>query len=162
MAYPLLVNQMPERIKKVWQRTLVVTSCISLIVLIGISIAAYYFEWWNQYWTIVMSSLFGVVIVATISSGWLLPYRYLYYRYELTNDEMLFQKGYFFRSTTIVPIVRIQHIETEQGPFLRKEKLMEIVVHTAATTHRIAGLDIEEAQQLRAEIMRQVRLREYE
>ncbi|KAF1304442.1 PH domain-containing protein [Candidatus Enterococcus willemsii] len=162
MAYPLLVNQMPERIKKVWQRTLVVTSCISFVVLIGISIAAYYFGWWNQYWTIVMSSLFGVVLVATISSWWLLPYRYLYYRYELTNDEMLFQKGYFFRSTTIVPIVRIQHIETEQGPFLRKENLMEIVVHTAATTHRIAGLDIEEAQQLRAEIMRQVRLREYE
>lgn len=82
-----------------------------------------------------------------------IPYRYKYHRYEITSEDLAFQKGYFFRTTTFVPINRIQHVTTEQGPILRQQQLMEIAVHTAATTHRLAGLDAQEATELRQQII---------
>ena len=88
----------------------------------------------------------------------LIPYRYQFYRFEVTPEDLAFQKGYFFRSITYVPMNRIQHVETEQGPFLRKENLMEIVIHTAATSHRIAGLDMAEALDLREQIINLVQV----
>ena len=71
---------------------------------------------------------------------------------------MVFQKGFIFRSTTYVPINQIQHVETEQGPFLRQQNLIQIAIHTAATTHRLAGLDMEEAQALRQQIIELVKV----
>ena len=80
-----------------------------------------------------------------------------FHRYELASEDLAFQEGFIFRSTTYVPLNRIQHIETEQGPFLRHENLMELVIYTAATKHKILGLDVDEAQQLRAQIIEMVR-----
>lgn len=88
----------------------------------------------------------------------LIPYRYKYYRYEITSDALSFQKGYVFRSITHVPITRIQHIETEQGPFLRKENLIEIVIHTAATSHHIACLSVKDAMALREQIIQLIKV----
>ena len=99
----------------------------------------------------------SVVILKAIVDLALIPYRYTFHRYELASEDLAFQEGFIFRSTTYVPLNRIQHIETEQGPFLRHENLMELVIHTAATKHKILGLDVNEAQQLRAQIIEMVR-----
>ena len=40
---------------------------------------------------------------------------------------------------------------------MRHENLMELVIYTAATKHKILGLDVDEAQQLRAQIIEMVR-----
>lgn len=158
LEYPLLPKQMPDRIKTVWRKSNFLTTAIFLLIGIGV---AFFLNWVDHLEGIGMGIVIGyfiVVVLIFLSMMALVPYRYQFYRYDITSEDLAFQKGYFFRSITYVPINRIQHVETEQGPFLRKENLMEIVIHTAATSHRIAGLDLEEAMSLRAGIIELVKV----
>ncbi|MDN6327515.1 MAG: PH domain-containing protein, partial [Alkalibacterium sp.] len=97
-----------------------------------------------------------IILIIFLLNFLLIDYRYNFFRYEVTPKEIIFQKGFIFRSITYVPFSRIQHIETEQGPFLRREELMELIIHTVATDHSIAGLSIEEAQMIRQNVMKKV------
>jgi hypothetical protein len=49
-------------------------------------------------------------------------------------------------------MVRVQHVELESGPLMRKYDLASVSIVTAATTHRISGLKQPEAQQLKRRI----------
>lgn len=158
MEYPLLPKQMPDRIKSVWKKSSIVAT--SIFALIGIAVTALlnWFDVLNGVWLWIVGVYFAVVVVVFAVEMLLIPYRYQYHRYEITAEDLSFQEGYIFRTITHVPINRIQHIETEQGPFLRKENLMEIVIHTAASSHNISGLDVEEAVQLRQKIIQLVKV----
>lgn len=157
MDYPLLPKQLPARIKRVWRKTIVVTSGL-LYLFVGLICAiVYLLDIWTSYWFVAIMSVVVLISISAIVRWALVSYRYTFHRYEMTSEDLAFQKGYFFRSTTIVPINRIQHINTEQGPFLRKEHLIEMRIHTAATTHRIAGLDGDEAKLLRNQIIEMVK-----
>lgn len=156
MSYPLLAYKMPERIKKVWWWTWIVKTIVA-IFLGGVVFFIYHYIWHHQWLLYGLLFYLSVVIIKSIVDLVLIPYRYTFHRYELASEDLAFQTGFIFRSTTYVPINRIQHIETEQGPFLRHENLIELVIHTAATKHKILGLDVDEAQQLRAQIIEMVR-----
>ncbi len=158
MAYPLLPKQMPERIKRVWRKS----NILSLVIFLasGSIVAAIllFNDLLQGTWLWVAVGYFVLVAGIFTCSQLLIPYRYKFHRYEITPEDLAFQSGYIFRSITYVPINRIQHVETEQGPFLRKENLMEIVIHTAATDHHLAGLDVEEAMALRQQIIDMVKV----
>ena len=55
-------------------------------------------------------------------------------------------------------MVRVQHVDTEQGPLLRKYNLATVTISTAATVHGIPALDIEEAEEMRHAISRLARV----
>lgn len=158
MEYPLLPKQMPDRIKVVWRNTLFFRAFIFLLIGIAATLLLQWLGQLEDLWLWVMIGYFALVILLSLFTFALIPYRYNFYRYEITPEDLAFQKGYIFRSITYVPINRIQHVETEQGPFLRRENLMEIVIHTAATSHHIAGLDMEEAMSLRNQIIELVKV----
>jgi uncharacterized protein len=61
---------------------------------------------------------------------------------------------------TLVPMVRVQHVDTVQGPLLRKYGLATITISTAATTHEIPALDMFEADNLRSSISALARVAE--
>ena len=156
MNYPLLENKLPVSLKNVWRKTSLVTLTIALLfgaVVAGIFL---YFENLEGTWLIIAGIYFGIILIIFLLNFLLIDYRYNFFRYEVTPKEIIFQKGFIFRSITYVPFSRIQHIETEQGPFLRREELMELIIHTAATDHSIAGLSIEEAQMIRQNVMKKV------
>lgn len=158
MDYPLLSKQMPSRIKAVWRKNTYLT--IGIFLLIGI-VATAALAWFDQLqgaWVWILSGYFLLLLLSGAASLILIPYRYRFHRYEITSEDIAFQKGFIFRSLTYVPMNRIQHVETEQGPFLRQENLMEIVIHTAATSHHIAGLDVQEAMELRQQIIELIKV----
>ncbi|GEK90691.1 PH domain-containing protein [Alkalibacterium kapii] len=156
MDYPLLENKLPETLKKVWRKTSFTTLLIALLLGVIITGIFFYFDALQGTWLIVSLSYFALAIVIYLLNFLLIDYRYNFFRYEVTSKEIIFQQGFIFRSITYVPFSRIQHIETEQGPFLRREQLMELIIHTSATDHSIAGLSIEEAQMIRQNVMRKV------
>lgn len=158
LNYPLLSQQLPEQIKKVWYQVDLFTAlCFSVLGGIG-TIALHLFDFFNHYWLWGIIIFFSLVIFSTIVSLLLIPYRYRFQRYEITDDEIIFQSGYFFRSTTYVPINRIQHIETTQGPFLRRHKLMGLKIHTAATSHEVSGLSLQVATDFQQRVTQLVKV----
>lgn len=156
--YPLLMNKLPITIKKVWHLSNLIGTVIMLVVGVALVIGLHLFNWWSPLWFWLALGYFIVIILLGIGGALLVPYRYAFHRYEVSSDDLAFQDGYFFRHITYVPINRIQHIETTQGPLLRHEDLMELVIQTAATRHKISGLTVESATTMREHIIELVKV----
>ncbi|MUT68630.1 PH domain-containing protein [Paenibacillus sp. NEAU-GSW1] len=105
-------------------------------------------------WTFIPAWIaLGVVTASALLFTWLLPaWKYRSFFYELFEEELEIQSGFIFRKNVLVPMVRVQHVELENGPLMRKYKLTSVQVVTAATTHRISGLKQSVAAELKHQI----------
>ncbi|WP_422122216.1 PH domain-containing protein [Planococcus sp. X10-3] len=113
-------------------------------------------------WPTWLYAVYGGVLLLF---GFLLIYlfpkiRWQRWRYEVREQEIELQYGLFIVTRTLVPMVRVQHVDTEQGPILRRYDLAEISISTAATTHTIPALITSEADELRGMISALARVAE--
>ena len=72
--------------------------------------------------------------------------------YEVRDHEIEIQTGLFIVKRTIIPIIRVQHVDVMQGPLIKKKNLANIDITTAATTHTIPLLHSKDADELRLKI----------
>jgi membrane protein YdbS with pleckstrin-like domain len=96
----------------------------------------------------VLAALFAVV-------GPLLLYRS--WRYAVREDEIDLRRGILVVRRTIVPMVRVQHVDTSVTALGRLFGVATLTVHTAAGRHEIPGLAVATADRLRTEIARAIR-----
>lgn len=90
--------------------------------------------------------------------------RYRRWRYALLLDEsdpatppggaLWLRRGVVWETVSVIPLVRLQFVDTQQGPLDRLFGLAQLVVHTAAlgTSGRLPGLDAAEAERLRGRL----------
>ena len=79
--------------------------------------------------------------------------------WKLDDDGFATRRGGLWRSETLVPVSRVQHLDLERGPLERQLGLATLVVHTAGTRMaavRLPLLALEDAEALRAHLARQV------
>lgn len=60
--------------------------------------------------------------------------------YDLGEDRLRIVSGFVFRSDTVVPLGRIQHIDLRQGPLMRRYDLATLMVHTAGNHNAAVAL----------------------
>lgn len=60
--------------------------------------------------------------------------------YDGSDEQLRVARGWMFRTDTIVPFKRIQHIDVGQGPLERLFGLASLTVHTAGTHNSIVTL----------------------
>jgi membrane protein YdbS with pleckstrin-like domain len=75
--------------------------------------------------------------------------RWLRWSFEVGEDEIDIHKGIIWRERIIIPLIRVQNVDTKQGPILRANHLASFTVSTAAGAHEIPGLAVDEADVLR-------------
>ena len=81
-------------------------------------------------------------------------------RYRLTDRLLQVVRGWLFHVDTVVPLVRVQHIDVTRGPLEKMFGVATLVVHTAGTHNSIVtlpGLAPERAAQIRDIIREHVR-----
>jgi membrane protein YdbS with pleckstrin-like domain len=81
-------------------------------------------------------------------------------RYGLTERRLQVVRGWLFHVDTVVPLVRVQHIDVTRGPLEKMFGVATLVVHTAGTHNSIVtlpGLAPERAAQIRDIIREHVR-----
>lgn len=66
--------------------------------------------------------------------------RYQARGYQLGDDRLRVVRGLVFRSDTVVPFGRVQHLDVHQGPFERAYGLATLVLHTAGTHNASVAL----------------------
>lgn len=140
----------------VWRVRALIYIIIFSTTLVGSAIAVTYFfldmtireiDWY--YYVIV----FGVIAIFVIVFVFIVPkIRYRRWRYEIYEQEIYIQHGILIMTRTIVPMIRVQHVDTVQGPILKKYGLSTVKISTAATTHDIPALTDEDASNLRDQI----------
>ncbi|MCG6119900.1 MAG: PH domain-containing protein [Blastomonas sp.] len=72
--------------------------------------------------------------------------------YSGADEQLRVARGWLFRTDTIVPFKRIQHIDVAQGPVERVFGLASLTVHTAGTHNSIVtlpGLARDDAEAMR-------------
>ena len=149
--------QLPKKAIIVWRLYGFFQTIFLALVAAGAVFLTMKFDWpiWIQ-WTMIT-----VVILSIICSIILFPsIRWKIWRYEVREQEIEIQSGLFVVTRTLIPMVRVQHVDTEQGPILKKYNLANISISSAATTHTIPMLEIEDADLLRMKISELARVAE--
>lgn len=76
----------------------------------------------------------GVVFVAALALGvGYASVRYRAWRFEVREDTLYLERGVFTRVRTVVPYVRVQHVDSQRGPLERVLGLSTVVVYTAGS-----------------------------
>lgn len=81
--------------------------------------------------------------------------RYRTWRFEVRHDDLYLERGVLTRVTTVVPHVRIQHVDARRGPMERALGLSSVVVFTAGSRGAdvtVPGLTHERAEDLQTRL----------
>ncbi len=81
--------------------------------------------------------------------------RYRYWRWQVEPDRVLIERGVLWRSRSLIPRVRIQHVDTRSSPLQRWLGLSSLIIYTAGTRGadaEIPGLAAADAEALREEL----------
>ena len=116
--------------------------------------AGYYFARQHWHWPAwITFALLGLTFAYAVYSILFQPdIRWRTWRYEVSEQEIDLLHGVFVKTRTLIPMVRVQHVDTEQGPLLRRFGLSSVTISTAAGSHEIPALADEVAARLRDQI----------
>jgi membrane protein YdbS with pleckstrin-like domain len=96
-----------------------------------------------------------VVALVAVAAGawcwWWPSVRYRHWTYALGEEAIELEHGVAFRTRSVVPYFRVQHVDTSQGPIDRRLALTNLTIHTAsaATDATLPGLATAEAVRVR-------------
>lgn len=155
MELKQLEKQLPKQIKTVWRQVYSIAGILLLLVSAGLLAIFYYAE------INLAFSLIGFLITLAyflFCFLFLIPFRWKRWSYQIRHDEIEIQHGIIFRSRILVPMIRIQHVETAQGPLLRKQNLVSLSITTAAGAHVIEAVNASTSDELRHHILELVKV----
>lgn len=134
---------------KVWRISEGIVAAIFLLIAVGLFVIAALTP--MPIWIAVIYAC--VALLLTYGIVWWIPYiRWYRWRYEVSEDEIDLQHGIWWIHRTLVPMVRVQHVDTEQGPLLRRFGLATVKVSTAGGAHEIPALLMVDAEAVRDRI----------
>lgn len=149
--------QLPKKAQTVWRLYGLIQTIILALVAGGAIYVMLKFDWpqwilWVSIGIVLLSILFSIILFPNV--------RWKIWRYEVREQEIEIQSGLFVVTRTLIPMVRVQHVDTEQGPILKKYNLANISISSAATVHTIPMLKLEDADLLRMKISELARVAE--
>ena len=99
----------------------------------------------------------AVFLVFFVFGATLAVFRYRRWSYEVREDSLFLDRGVVTQTRTVVPYVRIQHVDASRGPVERAFGLATAVVYTAGSRGAdvsIPGLTPERADDLQERLKR--------
>ncbi len=150
-------TKIDPRALQAWRTSGIISSLVYLLIVCGIVYIVQRFHWPLAivYIALILGiglSCFEIAVVPTL--------RWNRWRYDVHEHEIDLQHGLFVQKRTLIPMARIQHVDTKQGPILRKYGLATVTFSTAAGSHEIPALSEHTADRLRQQIALLTRLSE--
>ena len=141
------MNGLDSRIRLVWVGQALVTALLAVVVL---AVGARFTP--VPLWP---AGLLGAALLVAGVAVALVRYRL--WQYEVRGDHLYLERGVFTRVRTVVPFVRVQHVDSRRGPLERLVGLGSVVVYTAGSRGAdvtIPGLAPADADALRERLKR--------
>lgn len=145
-------SQLDPRAKSLWRVGSAVGGAITVLIVAVASFGLRLLEEdvYDIIWPILIT---GIVLVLALLNLWLSPnLRYRYWRYDIRAEEADLQHGWLTRTRQLVPMSRIQHVDTRRGPLDRRFGLASVVLYTAAGPAYIPALATDVAADVRDRI----------
>lgn len=149
--------QLPKKAQTVWHLYGFIQTVVLALVTGGVG-----FLTWEYHWPMWILWVAIIIVLLSITCSTILfpSIRWKIWRYEVREQEIEIQSGLFVVKRTLIPMIRVQHVDTEQGPILKKYNLANISISSAATVHTIPMLEVEDADMLRTKISELARVAE--
>lgn len=142
-------KQLDSRSITMFKQIGLVTLIFSIFVSVIALLLFHHYHWDMLLYSIIPLSLF----IYSLYSLFIVPKRvYSVFRYEIYENRIDLQSGIFFVTRTVIPMFRVQHVQTEQGPFLNKFGLSKLTIYTAGSVYQIPAVSEKVAEELREEI----------
>ena len=164
----VLIDQIPQfqnvhlhALHPEYKKIVLLNSTITFVVGLLLSIALFFiFDAENGRNTF----FFIPLVVALIISGYHLA-SFSKKKFAFRQHDIMYHSGLLYKSTDVVPFIRVQHIVVKQGWFAKKLGLATIELHTAANDNQdvsIPGLTFEEANRWKAYVLNRIEFLEDE
>ena len=136
--------------KRIWIIGDLITFIILAVITFGIA--------WLVKWLLESSWMWVAIptlIILALGLAWTIitpSIRYNQWRFEIRDDEVDMLHGIVVKTRQIVPMSRIQHVDTTSGPIQRRYNLASVVFYTAAGSMMIPELSNARAASVRDQI----------
>ena len=143
-------ERLDPRAKTLWR----ITGILGALPLLAVGA----FLSWASLRVVEVSLLLGILPflaalgLFVVLAGLIPDLRWRRWRYEIREDEVDLQRGIAWVSRTLVPLARIQHVDTQSGPLQRRFGLATVVFYTAAGPNQIPELSAPVAAEVRDRI----------
>ncbi|MDP9352734.1 MAG: PH domain-containing protein [Chloroflexota bacterium] len=143
-------QRLDPRAKRLWRIQGAISSAFLLLPALGVSfilrrvvdLPAYISTLPLALWLLL------AVLAVAVTPG----VRWRRWRYEIGDTEVDLQRGILYVTRTLVPLARVQHVDTQQGPIERGMGLASVVFYTAAGPNTIPALAVPVAETVRDRI----------
>jgi hypothetical protein len=142
-------NRLDARAKTVWRIYAAIGSALGLGGCVAFALGMVIIGAPTIVW---LAPLILTILIAALWLGPFVGIMYRRWRWEITDVEVRLQSGLIIVKRTVIPMARIQHVDTSQGPLLRTFDLSEVHVSTAAGAHKIPMLADRDAAGIRDRI----------
>ena len=138
-------QQLPKQALSYWRTQAVLVAVVASIMVMS-----------------TVSGLWGLaVLVVGVPAALVAPMvLWRRWRYEIRAEEIDLRHGLFTVRRTLVPIRRVQHVDTESGPLQSLFELATVSFHTAAGSTKIPGLLQSQAEDIRRRVAELTRTRD--
>lgn len=108
-------------------------------------------------WQIVIYSAAGAIVLALLLNMIIYPQiEYVQWTYHIDDDRIEIKKGIIWKKHSIIPVERIQHVETANGLLQRIWGLSTVRIYTAGGIHRIENLSAATSEEICSVLEKQV------
>ncbi|WP_232702027.1 PH domain-containing protein [Halobacterium wangiae] len=146
------MERLDSRIRLIWFVRVIVFATVAAVV-VGIAVANVGFLQVVSP-VVAVAAVFGSLgILGTVH----LLLRYRAWRFEVREDTLYIERGVLVSVRTVVPYVRVQHVDARRGPLQRLLGLGSVVVYTAGSRGAdvsIPGLTAERADEAQETLRR--------
>jgi membrane protein YdbS with pleckstrin-like domain len=143
-------HHLDPRARTVWRISGVIYTVIALIIVL---VVGYVLLRFTELSPVLVIGAGALLVLLTATEIWPEPdVKWRHWRYEIGDQEVDLQSGWFIVTRTLVPMAQIQHVDTRRGPLERRFGLATVVLYTAAGSSEIPALDDETAGEVRDRI----------
>jgi hypothetical protein len=124
--------------KKLYYVYLALVAVPLLIIVLAITLAVYIYRP-TYVLTVTVAFLFAIFAIISFIAYWI-PKYYSSISYMLTKEEVISERGVWWRFKHVVPYSRVMSVDTVQGPISRRFGIGTVDVHTAGYTGPAGGM----------------------
>lgn len=142
-------ERLDPRAVRAWRVAGTIAATALLLVAVSIGVIVRWLD--GPWWLIVLPVL--LALVNALVAVWIIPtIRWRQWHYAVSERDVDLKRGLVFLTRTLIPMARVQHVDTTQGPIMRHYGLASVVIATAAGAQEIPALSLEVAEALRDRI----------
>lgn len=159
---PQPIETISKQAVSVWRISSIISYTITLLILGVLIFLQVYNEWpsWIGYVAYVIA---GLVFLQAIYKIFIYPiYMQKTWRYRVDAEYIQLKYGALEHTHILVPMIKVLHVSTTQGPILRRFGLATITIGTTSSSHEIPALPLQVAEELREKIAVLAKVNGYE